>query len=65
MDTVKFELGSFVYRKTAPEVMGIVTGILVRQDGIIYYVKWGQAAEYCMHFEMELTAEKDYKSACE
>ena len=56
-DKVEFEIGALVYRKTNPEVVGIVTGILFRQTGVGYYVKFADECEdHC--FGLELTTEK-------
>lgn len=56
-DKVEFEIGSMVYRKTAPDVPGIVTGILFRQSGVGYYIKFAEEEEtHC--WAVELTVEK-------
>ena len=56
-DRVEFEIGALVFRKTEPEVQGIVTGILFRQSGVGYYCKFGGEEEtHC--FGIELTTEK-------
>lgn len=58
IDKVEFEIGQMVYRKTMPDVAGIVTGILFRQLGCGYYVKFADdCEEHC--FAIELQAEKE------
>ena len=56
-DKVEFEIGAMVYRKTDPNVVGIVTGILFRHTGVGYYVKFcDEVEDHC--YGIELTTEK-------
>lgn len=53
----KFDLGDVVYhRAPIDRERGIVTGLLVRPTGVLYYVTWANKTE-CSHFEIELTSE--------
>lgn len=56
-DKVEFEIGALVYRKTNPEVVGIITGILFRPTGVGYYIKFAdEIEEHC--YGIELTTDK-------
>ncbi len=59
-DFVKFSLGQVVYLKLKPENAGLVTGILFRPSGHLYYVTWSSDCGEKSHFELELTEEKNY-----
>ena len=52
----RFRIGDIVYLKVDGDPnRGMVTGIMIRQSGLCYYVSW-LATESC-HFDCELTAE--------
>jgi len=61
MDAVKFSLGDTVYHKMEPEEPGLVTGILFRETGHLYFITWSNHLEV-VHYEMELTREKGFIS---
>lgn len=60
-DTVKFQLGDIVYLRLSPEETGMVTGVLFRPHGHLYYVMWCDEKSETVHYEMELTADKEFK----
>lgn len=64
-DAVKFQMGQIVYRKTDPLVMGVVTAIVYRPNGHSYYCRFADFSDEVNLFEVELTAEKDYKAVCD
>lgn len=37
---VRFPIGSFVYHKTADAGKGIITGLLIKESTIEYYIEW-------------------------
>jgi hypothetical protein len=56
--TLKFDFGDIVYLKTDPDQFRrIITGIVLRQKQILYYVSLG--ATETAHFDYEITLEKD------
>lgn len=58
MDSVKFAIGDIVYIKTdESQIPGMVTGIMFRPHGVMYFVSWPNAGE-CQHYGIELTKEK-------
>ena len=59
MDSVKFSLETFVYMKVKPDTPGMITGVLFRPCGVLYYVTWGNAEE-TYHHEIELTTDKTF-----
>ena len=53
-----FSIGDTVYLRTDSEQEErIVTGLLIRLEGIIYYVTQGTSES--SHYDFELTAERD------
>jgi hypothetical protein len=56
-DQVEFELGEIVFRKTEPEISGMVTGILFRPNGIMYYCKFSTEDEN-QFYNVELIRDK-------
>ena len=58
-DSVIFKFGDFVYLKVKPLEAGMITGILFRPSGVLYYVTWGDSNEKCYH-DIEITKEKQY-----
>jgi len=59
-DAVKFTLQDIVYLRLNPEVKGVVTGILFRPHGVLYFVSWEGEPEGS-HYDFELTKEKGYQ----
>jgi hypothetical protein len=60
MPTAKFELGTTVFLRVAPEDAGMVTGYTIRfGPTLTYLITWGDGEERT-HWEMELTSERDY-----
>lgn len=62
MDNVKFNLGDVVYLIIDPDMQGMVTGVLFRPHGIVYYVSWGISDEE-PHYDIELTREKRFMNS--
>lgn len=61
---VRFPFDTTVYHKMDPEVGGLVTGILLRPEGILYLVAWGNdIGNEGQHFAMELTDEQSFGMA--
>lgn len=58
-DRVRFHLGGIVYFRLAPSEPGIVTGILFRPTGPLYYVVFENRSE-TLHYEIELTDEPSF-----
>jgi hypothetical protein len=56
-DVVIFSIGDEVYHKTSDD-MGVVTGILTREDGVTYGVMWDKECDECWHYKCELVREK-------
>ena len=61
MDSVKFNLGEIVYMVIKPEQAGMITGLLFRPFGVLYFVTWGGANE-TTHYDIELTTEKTFSN---
>jgi len=59
-DAVKFPLGSIVYRKTIPDVAGMVTGITFRPTGVIYICAFSDTEGETDCYDIELTTEKNF-----
>lgn len=54
----KFEIGQEVYLKTdSDQKRRIITGILMRQSGIIYELYEGKSGSW--HYDFEISLEKD------
>ena len=61
-DTLKYSIGDVVYLRVDDESRaGMITGVLMRLHGYVYYVTWGDRSE-TIHMEVELTAEKTFTS---
>ena len=56
---MKFPLETIVYRKTDPEVAGMVTGIVFRPTGHLYLVAF--AGDEQSAYEIELTTDRAYQ----
>jgi heat shock protein HspQ len=56
MDATKFNLGDIVYHRVSEE-KGIVTGIMYRPHGVVYYVTWDHNSEGAA-WDVELSSEK-------
>jgi len=55
----KFDIGQIVFLATDSEQRArIVTGIIIRPSGIIYYLTCG--SEETTHYDIEFTLEKNY-----
>lgn len=63
-DVVKFQIGETVYCKLSPEEPKLVTGILFRQNCVIYKITWSNGSE-TNHYDFELTRDKAYKPEVE
>lgn len=59
---ISFALGTRVYLKLNAEDAGIITGIIIRVNGVLYFVSWGDRSE-TTHYEMELQTEKEFKTS--
>ncbi len=57
MPIARWDVGCVVYLKVAPEEGGMVTGYIVRPNGLAYLITWGDHEE-ATHWECELTEEK-------
>jgi len=58
----KFDIGQIVFLATDSEQRArIVTGIIIRPSGIIYYLTCG--SEETTHYDIEFTLEKNYQIA--
>lgn len=58
-----FKLGQTVYLHIHAEEPGMITGILEREGGYVYYVTWAEAPTgEGAHYPMELTDEKSFSS---
>ena len=57
VDTVKFSLRDRVYLRVNAGEVGIVTGILFRESGVLYGVTFGGGSER-WHYGFELTTDK-------
>jgi hypothetical protein len=57
-DTLRFSLGQRVWFALNDEEHGIITGIMFRPSGVVYYVTWADKSE-SNHFEAELAATKE------
>lgn len=60
MDTVKYNMGDTVYLKMGEEKSGMITGIVFRPHGMLYYVSWGLTET--VHYDIELTTERTFMS---
>lgn len=54
MDSIKFSMKQKVYSVLDNEACGIVTGIIFRPSGALYYVSWSDFVER-VHYECELS----------
>lgn len=61
MDAVKFQLGDTVYRRVDEDERGMVTGILFRPTGTVYFVTFGGGREDSC-YDIELTAERTFSN---
>jgi hypothetical protein len=57
---IRFHLGQVVYSALDDEDRGLVTGILFRPAGHVYYVTWGATKQENLHYDFELKAERDF-----
>lgn len=58
----KYDIGQIVFLATDENQRArIVTGIIIRPSGIIYYLTCG--SEESTHYEIEFTLEKNYSIA--
>lgn len=56
--TLEFDIRDTVYIKTDPEQLErIVTGIIIRENGIVYHVSY--CTDETSHYGFELSEEKD------
>lgn len=56
-----FDFGDSVYLKTDSEKQGIITGLLVRPEGLVLYeVSWGDRTD-SRHYSFELQTEREFK----
>lgn len=59
---LRFCMRDVVYLKTDPDQLArIVTGVLIREDGIKYYLSCGMDETY--HYGFEITKERDVVKA--
>jgi len=63
IDAVKFDLGQIVYRKIIPDAEGMVTGIMFRPTGVVYYCTFSNEEDEVACYDIELTTEKNYSYA--
>jgi hypothetical protein len=62
---LRYDLGELVYHRLATERRkGMITGISIAPDGVLYLVTWSDRCE-TRHFECELTSEfvPDYEAS--
>lgn len=59
-DTIKFSLGDIVYHVLEQDKAGVVTGIMYRPIGVIYYITWKKDASECSHYDVELSSERKF-----
>jgi len=64
MESVKFQLGDIVYLLIDPEEKGMITRIIYRPHGVMYYVTWNSDREQS-HFDIELTTEARFGCAAD
>jgi len=60
-DVTKFDLGDFVYKRMAPDELGMITGILWRPHGVVYLVTWAGEEDENTHYDIELTRERNWQ----
>lgn len=62
-DQVKYEIGQIVYAKVKSDIVGQVTGILFRPHGVMYAITWASDQNEKWHYDIELTAEKNFQES--
>lgn len=51
-----FAIGDLVYHRADDEgIRGVVTGVLVREYGVLYVISWGDTRKETEHYETELS----------
>ena len=65
LPTPNYEFGTSVYLKNGSDLVGIVTGYVVRPpNNLLYLVRWSDGSED-EHWHMEISNERDYKTVGE
>ncbi len=58
----RWDIGTILYMKVAPEEGGMLTGYIIRPNSLGYLVTWGDHEEVT-HWECELTDERVYSAS--
>lgn len=59
-----FEIGQEVYFRTDPQQQpNLITGIMIKQDGILYEVSFVNQSSW--HYSFELSSERNILMACD